>query len=53
MRKVEHICAEEIKAIDACLRLRGDVVALARALGVGRLSEGARARLEDVLTNRH
>ena len=49
MRKPEHICAEELQHIDETLDLNGDVVELARALGIARLSRAARERLEDVL----
>ena len=49
MRKVEHICAEELQHIDKTLNLNGDVVELARALGIARLSQSAHHRLENIL----
>lgn len=49
LRKVEYICTEELQAIDRHLRLGGDVVELARAIGVARLRHSARARLEEAL----
>jgi hypothetical protein len=49
MRNVERINSEELRAIDVTLALDGDIVDLARSLGIGRLSGSARARLESVL----
>ncbi|SMF85439.1 AAA domain-containing protein [Tistlia consotensis] len=46
MRKVEHICAEELQAVDRDLQLGGNAIELARALGIARLSQSARDRLE-------
>jgi len=49
LRKVDRIAAEELRQIDHELGLAGDPQAVARSLGVGRLSRTARARLESVL----
>lgn len=49
LRAVEYICKEELRAIQAALSLSGDPVELARALGIARLSQGARKRLSEVL----
>jgi hypothetical protein len=49
LRAVEYICKEELRAIQAALSLSGDPVELARALGITRLSQGARKRLSEVL----
>ena len=46
LRKVEHICAAEIRAIDSALSLGGDALAIVRALGVRRLSERSKTRIE-------
>ena len=46
LRKVEHICAAEIRAIGSALSLGGDALAIARALGLKRLSESSKARIE-------
>ncbi len=46
MRKVEHICAEELQAVDRNLQLGGNAIELARALGIARLSQPGRDRLE-------
>jgi len=48
-RDVNHICAEELRAIASVLELGNDVTALARALGIGRLGQQARQRLETAL----
>lgn len=53
MRKIEYICAEELRAINSALSLGGDPVGLARSLGIARLSEAARERLVDVLDPGH
>ena len=52
LRKVRHICAEELRAIDKFLSLDGDVVRIARALGISRLSNSARGRIEEVVSAR-
>jgi len=49
MRDVRYICKEEIRAIEAALNLQGDVVQLARMIGIERLREPARRRLEEAL----
>ncbi|MCY4610714.1 MAG: DUF3320 domain-containing protein [Gammaproteobacteria bacterium] len=46
LRKIEHICSEELRAISKALSLNGDAVKIARALGIARLSESARNRIE-------
>ena len=53
MRNVDFICKEELQAIDSELGLRGDVVALSRALGLTRLREVSRRRLELALEDEH
>jgi hypothetical protein len=49
LRAVEYICKEELRAIKAALSLSDDPVELARALGIARLSQGARQRLSEAL----
>ncbi|WP_457634228.1 DUF3320 domain-containing protein, partial [Oceanithermus desulfurans] len=49
MRDVWHICDEEIRAIDEILDLQGDTTKVARAIGIARLREAARTRLEAAL----
>lgn len=49
MRTVEYICKEELRAIKVALSLSDDPVELARALGIARLSQGARKRLSEAL----
>lgn len=49
LRSMEYICEDEIRAIDEAVGSNGDLVALARALGIGRLSRQARQRLEEAL----
>ena len=51
MRKIEYICAEELQAIDAFLSLKGNPVEIARHLGIARLSQTARHRLESVFSD--
>lgn len=51
LRSVEHICKEELQAIRAASSLGDDPVALARALGIARLSQSARRRLTQVLSH--
>ena len=46
MRNVDYISDEEIRAIDRALGLKGDVIELARRMGISRLSKAARLRLE-------
>jgi very-short-patch-repair endonuclease len=53
MRNVDFICKEELQAIDRELGLRGDVMALSRALGLTRLREVSRQRLELALEDEH
>ena len=53
MRNVDFICKEELQAIDSELGLRGDVMALSRALGLTRLREVSRQRLELALEDEH
>ena len=45
MRKIEYICREELQAIRETLALNDDPVALARHIGIARLSQRARQRL--------
>ena len=52
-RKVEHICAEELRAIAGDLNIESDIVGVARALGIARLSQSARHRLELVLLTKN
>jgi hypothetical protein len=49
VRSVDCICAAELRSINADLDLMGDPVAVARAIGLARLSQSARERLERVL----
>jgi very-short-patch-repair endonuclease len=49
MRNVEYICEDEIRAIGKFLSLGNDPVELARRIGIGRLTQGARRRLGDAL----
>ena len=48
VRNVERIAMEELRAIHTALGLDGNVVELARSLGIARLSGAARDRLERV-----
>jgi len=48
VRKIDRVAAEELRQIDEALGLAGDSQALARGLGVGRLSQKARTRLESI-----
>ena len=50
LRKVEHICVEEIRAIDEALSSGGSAVGIARALGIARLSRSARTRIEEAVS---
>jgi len=45
MHKVEYICQKEISAIDKLIATNGDLVELARNLGIVRLSKFVRERL--------
>ena len=49
MRKVEYICQEEISVIDKLLATNGDLVELARNLGLTRLSQFVRERVSEVM----
>jgi len=49
MKKVEYICQEEIVGIRDALSLGNDTVALARKIGLSRLKQAARNRLEKAL----
>lgn len=49
MKKAEYICQEEIQSINETLSLEGDVVSLARVIGLSRLKQGARERFEIAL----
>lgn len=51
LRSVKYICKEELRAIKAALSLGDDPVELARALGISRLSQGARKRLSKALAS--
>lgn len=53
MRKVEHICKEEIQAIGNLLSLGSDPIELARHIGIARLSQSARKRLSKALNSPH
>ena len=50
LRRIKHICAEEIRAIDEALSSEGDAVEIARALGITRLGQSARTRIEDAVS---
>ena len=47
--KIDYICAEELRAINNALSLGGDAVAISRALGIVRLSQSSRDRIEDAV----
>lgn len=49
LKSVEFICKEELRAIALSLSLGANPLELARALGIGRLSQSARERLGDAL----
>ena len=49
MRKIEYICREELQAIRELLSLDNDPVALARHIGIARLSKQGRQRLMDTM----
>ncbi len=47
--KIEYICVEELRAVNETLSLDGDAVAVSRALGIARLSQSARDRIENAI----
>ena len=47
--KIEYICVEELRAVNETLSLDGDAVAVSRALGIARLGQLARDRIENVI----
>ncbi len=47
--KIEYICSEELRAINEALFLEGDAVAISRALGITRLSQSSRDRIENAV----
>lgn len=47
--KAEYICTEELQAIDRLLLCDCDAVAVARVLGIARLSESAKVRIESAI----
>ncbi len=51
MRDIAYICEDELRAIDEVLGLGGDVSSIARALGIERLRQSTRERLEAVFAN--
>lgn len=51
LRKLEYICSEELQTIDQALEANGDSIVIAHALGIRRLSQSARQRIETALTN--
>ena len=53
MRKVEHICQEEIRAIGNLLTTGNDPTELARCIGIARLTQSARERLSQALDRSH
>ncbi len=50
LRKIEHVCREEIRAIDEALSSEGDADRIARAMGISRLGRSARRRIEEALS---
>jgi very-short-patch-repair endonuclease len=50
MKKVEYISSEELIAINAEQNLENDPVQLARCLGIARLRQSARKRIDDVFS---
>ena len=51
LRKVQHICSEELRAINEALSLNGNAALIARKLGIARLSESTRNRIEEAVHN--
>ena len=51
MRDLDYICDEEIRAINKFLTLNGDAAEFARCLGISRLTQGARSRIESALSS--
>lgn len=51
LRKIQYICSDELRAINEALSSSGDPILIARALGIARLSESARNRIEKVLNS--
>lgn len=49
MRNVDMICDEEIRAINNHLCLHGDAVELARRLGIARVTQSVRRRIENAV----
>lgn len=49
MRSVDVICDEELRAINRALALNKDVIELARRLGIARLTQSARSKIENAL----
>lgn len=49
LQKIDHICPEEIRAIDGALSLRGDAGEIARALGIRRVTDGIREAIENAM----
>ena len=49
MRKIDYICREELRAIRESLSLDNEPVALARSIGITRLSRQGRQRLLDTM----
>ena len=47
--KIEYICVEELRAVNETLSSDGDAVAVSRALGIARLSQSARDRIENAI----
>ena len=47
--KIEYICSEELRAINEALSSGGDALAISRALGIARLSQSARDRIENAV----
>ena len=50
LRNFKYICADEIRTINNVTSSQGDAVAIARVLGIGRLSSLEKARIEGVVT---
>ena len=49
LRNTDYICREEIRAINQSLTIRNSPIEIARRIGIGRLSQKARSRLEEAV----
>ncbi|HAW26762.1 MAG TPA: hypothetical protein DCY03_01390, partial [Planctomycetaceae bacterium] len=49
LQKTDHICPEEIQAINETLSLSGDAEKIARAIGIKRVTSGIRIAISSAL----